>query len=163
MIDLSQETEALARRLAAAQSVAVDTAVRRALEALAQTTDIAPEPRGRSPKAVATRRARMEQLADEIAALPIRDPRSPREIVDDITPAMTKLLEDALAAVRNLPPANQDDVARAMLRLSGMDDEPAVALSANERAAIAASKAAAERGEFASEEQVRATWAKHGL
>ncbi|MBV9750267.1 MAG: hypothetical protein JO157_15785 [Acetobacteraceae bacterium] len=105
----------------------------------------------------------MEQLADEIAALPIRDPRSPREIVDDITPAMTKLLEDALAAVRNLPPANQDDVARAMLRLSGMDDEPAVALSANERAAIAASKAAAERGEFASEEQVRATWAKHGL
>lgn len=36
-------------------------------------------------------------------------------------------------------------------------------LFADERAAIAASKSAAARGEFASDEQVRATWAKHGL
>ncbi len=32
-----------------------------------------------------------------------------------------------------------------------------------EQAAIAASKAAAARGEFATDEQVRAVWAKHGL
>ena len=76
---------------------------------------------------------------------------------------MTKLLEDAFAAVRTLPPTEQDDIARAMLRLAGTGDEPPVALSAEERAAITASKAAAARGEFASDEQVRATWAKHGL
>jgi hypothetical protein len=76
---------------------------------------------------------------------------------------MTKLLDDALAAVRNLPPDDQDEIARAMLRLTGADDGPPVALSTDERSAIAASKAAAARGEFASDDQVRATWAKHGL
>jgi hypothetical protein len=76
---------------------------------------------------------------------------------------MTKLLDDALAAVRGLPPDEQDSIARAVLRLVGQDDEPPAALSAEERAAVAASKAAAARGEFASDEQVRAAWAKHGL
>jgi len=76
---------------------------------------------------------------------------------------MTKLLNDALAAVRNLPSDEQDRIAHAMLRLTGADDEPPVALTADERSAIAASKAAATRGEFASDEQVRNTWAKHGL
>jgi antitoxin VapB len=85
MLDLSQETEALARRLAAAQSVTVDTAVRQALEARSQAAGIAPEPpRDRSPEAVSTRRARMDRLAREIAALPILDPRSPGEIVNDL-------------------------------------------------------------------------------
>jgi hypothetical protein len=37
MIDLSSETEELARRLAAAQHLRVDTAVRQALEACAET------------------------------------------------------------------------------------------------------------------------------
>jgi hypothetical protein len=76
---------------------------------------------------------------------------------------MTKLLDDALKAARNLPPDEQDSIARVVLRLAGMDDEPAIALSTDERAAIAASKAAAARGEFATDDQVRATWAKHGL
>jgi hypothetical protein len=76
---------------------------------------------------------------------------------------MTKLLDDALAAVRNLSPDEQDNIVRAVLRLTGADDEPPVALSTKERAAIAASKSAAARGEFASDEQVRAAWAKHGL
>jgi len=76
---------------------------------------------------------------------------------------MTKLLDDALAAVRNMSPAEQDEIARALLRLTGTDNEPPVALSADERAAIVVSKAAAARGEFASDEQVRAEWAKHGL
>ena len=76
---------------------------------------------------------------------------------------MTKLLDAALAAVRNLPPDEQDNIARAVLRLAGTDDEPPVALSVDERAAIAASKSAAARGEFASDELVRAAWAKHGL
>jgi predicted transcriptional regulator len=76
---------------------------------------------------------------------------------------MTKLLDDALAAARNLPPDDQDNIARVVLRLTGTDDEPPVALSTDERAAISASKAAAARGEFATDEQVRAAWAKHGL
>ncbi len=76
---------------------------------------------------------------------------------------MTKLLDDALEAARNLPPDDQDSIARVVLRLTGVDDEPPVALSTDERAAISASKAAAARGEFATDEQVRAAWAKHGL
>jgi hypothetical protein len=76
---------------------------------------------------------------------------------------MTKLLEQALEAVRGLPPDAQDDIARVLLQLAGNDVAAPVALSTEERAAIAASKAAAKRGEFATDEQVRATWAKHGL
>ena len=75
---------------------------------------------------------------------------------------MTKLLDQALEAVRVLPPDAQDDIARLVLQLARDDAEP-VALSSDERAAILASKAAAARGEFATDEQVRATWAKHGL
>jgi hypothetical protein len=75
---------------------------------------------------------------------------------------MTKLLEQALEAVRVLPPDAQDDIARLVLQLT-RDDAELVALSPDERAAISASKAAAARGEFATDEQVRTTWAKHGL
>lgn len=76
---------------------------------------------------------------------------------------MTKLLDDALEAARSLSPDDQDNIARVVLLLAGMNDEPPLALSPDERAAIAASKAAAARGEFATDDQVRATWAKHGL
>lgn len=76
---------------------------------------------------------------------------------------MTKLLEQALKAVRDLPADVQDDIARIVLELAGNDDAPPVALSSEERAAIARSKAAAGRDEFATDEQVRAVWAKHGL
>ena len=76
---------------------------------------------------------------------------------------MTKLLEDALKAVRRSPPEMQGTIARVVLWLVGTDDEAPVALSADERTAVAASKAAAARGEFATDDQVRATWAKHGL
>jgi hypothetical protein len=75
---------------------------------------------------------------------------------------MTKLLDQALEAARGLPPAAQDDIARVVLLLAGADDEAPVALTPEERAAIAASKAAG-RGEFATDEQVRAVWAKHGV
>jgi hypothetical protein len=76
---------------------------------------------------------------------------------------MTKLLDDALEAARSLPPEMQDTIARVVLRLVETDDEAPVVLSADERAVVAISKAAAARGEFATEDQVRATWAKHGL
>ncbi len=76
---------------------------------------------------------------------------------------MSKLLDQALEAVRGLPPDAQDDIARVVLQLAGSDESTVVALSPEERAAIAASKAAAARGEFATDEQVRSAWAKHGL
>jgi hypothetical protein len=75
---------------------------------------------------------------------------------------MTKLLEEALETVRRLPVESQDEIARAMLALAGSEPEP-VPLSPEEREAIARSKAAAARGEFATEDQVREVWAKHGL
>jgi hypothetical protein len=74
---------------------------------------------------------------------------------------MTELLDQALAAARSLSPDIQDDIARVVLRLAGADDE--LPLTPEEQAAVAASKAAAARGEFATDEQVRAVWAKHGL
>jgi hypothetical protein len=74
---------------------------------------------------------------------------------------MTRLLEQAIAAANNLPSDAQDDIARVILRLAGADDETApVPLSPDERAAIGASKAAAARGKFATDEQVRAVWAR---
>jgi hypothetical protein len=76
---------------------------------------------------------------------------------------VTKLLDQALAAARGLPPDTQDDIARVVLRLIGADDEMPVPLTPEEQAAVAASKAAAGRGEFASDEEVQAVWAKHGL
>jgi hypothetical protein len=76
---------------------------------------------------------------------------------------MTKLLERALKAARSLSPDAQDDIARVVLRLAGTDEEPPVTLSPEERKAIADSQAAAGRGDFATDEQVRAVWGKHGL
>jgi hypothetical protein len=70
----------------------------------------------------------------------------------------------AVATGRSLPAAAQDDLARIVLQLAGADDEaPAVVLATQERAAIAASRSAAAQGDFATDGQVRAVWAKHGL
>jgi antitoxin VapB len=87
MIHLSPETEALARRLADMQSIPVEDAIRQALEARARTAGVILEtnrPRDLSPAAVAARRARIDQVVREIAAMPILDRRSPREIMDDV-------------------------------------------------------------------------------
>ncbi len=80
MINLSQETEALAQRLANAQRLSVEAVIREALEARARVAGVAPEQRPR-------RRLTVEQMlavGSEIAAMPLLDPRSPREIIDDI-------------------------------------------------------------------------------
>jgi hypothetical protein len=76
---------------------------------------------------------------------------------------MTKLLDEALEAVRRLPSRDQDDIARAIMQLAGSGPPAPIVLSPEEREAIARSKAAADRGEFATDEQVGAVWAKHGL
>ena len=75
---------------------------------------------------------------------------------------MTKLLDKAVEAVRKLPASAQDEVAEAIFALTGSSQSVAE-LTADEAEAIARSKAAALRGEFASEDQVRAVWSKYGL
>jgi hypothetical protein len=75
---------------------------------------------------------------------------------------MTRLLEQAIEAVSVLPEDVQDDLARMLLQLAGVD-QPLYELTPEEAADIDASLAEAERGEFATDEEVRAMWAKHGL
>ena len=75
---------------------------------------------------------------------------------------MTALLEQAFRTAGQLPPEMQDDIARMMLAYAG--DEPLVVdLTPDEEAAVLRSRAAAARGEFATDEQMRAIWGKHGL
>ncbi len=75
---------------------------------------------------------------------------------------MTELLEQAVASVRALPPEAQDALARFLLQFAG-NDEPLIQLTAEEEADLEQSLAQAERSEFATDEQIRAIWAKHGL
>jgi hypothetical protein len=76
---------------------------------------------------------------------------------------MTDLLERAVEAARTLSPDVQDEIARLVLQLAGADDQPYVGLSPDERAAVERSKAAAARGEFATDADIRGVWAKHRL
>jgi hypothetical protein len=76
---------------------------------------------------------------------------------------VTGLLDRALKAARRLSPEAQDDIARLVLRLAAADDEPPVVLAPEEQTALDVCKAAAARGEFATEAEIRAVWAKHGL
>ena len=75
---------------------------------------------------------------------------------------MTKLLEQAIETARRLSADEQDEIARAIMLLTGATDLAPVPLTNEEREAIAKSKAAAARGEFATDEEVRAVWAKYG-
>lgn len=75
---------------------------------------------------------------------------------------MTALLDKAVTAARTLPEEAQDDVARVLLQLIG-DDAALADLTEDEEAAVLLSRAAARRGEFATDEEVAAVWAKHGL
>lgn len=56
----------------------------------------------------------------------------------------------------------QDELARVLLQLAG-SDQPLVPLTPEEDAALDQSLAEAERGEFATDAEIRAIWAKHGL
>ena len=87
MIDLSQETEALAKRLAAAQGLSVEDAIRLAVEEKARAAGVLPDPRhprDQSPEAVAARHARTNRFVAALAAMPVLGPRSPQEIMDDL-------------------------------------------------------------------------------
>ena len=73
---------------------------------------------------------------------------------------MTKLVEQAVAAISKLPPDTQDDLARFMLALAG---EAPVALTAEAAEAIAEAEAEIGRGERVAPETIQAFWRAHGL
>ena len=70
---------------------------------------------------------------------------------------MTKLLEQALEAVRQLPPESQDEIARAMLNLAE-DNATAEPIDAAHLSAVLEGFAQAKNGEFASEAEVEAAF-----
>jgi hypothetical protein len=75
---------------------------------------------------------------------------------------MTKLFDQAVDTVRALSADAQDELARLLLQLAGQE-QPAIALTADEAASFKESLDQASRGVRATEEQVQTVWAKHGL
>jgi hypothetical protein len=68
---------------------------------------------------------------------------------------MTKLLEEAISKVRELPEAEQDEAAAFLLLLAARRAEPEH-LDEDTRAAVREGLEQARRGEFASDEQIAA-------
>lgn len=73
---------------------------------------------------------------------------------------MSDLVERAVAVMHSLPPERQEELAHLVLFHAEMS---VVQLTAEEEADMAESLAQADRGEFPSNEEVRAVWAKYGL
>lgn len=87
MLNLSIATERLAQLIAAKTGTTPEIVVHEAVEERARATGIALEQRARrdlTTEAVVAREARMLRCADEIAALPLLDKRSPRQIMDEL-------------------------------------------------------------------------------
>jgi hypothetical protein len=74
---------------------------------------------------------------------------------------MTELLEHAVETLRGLPPSVQDLIAQMVLETVG--EHGLADLSPEDEAAVLRSRAAAERGEFATDAQMDALWAKFDL
>jgi hypothetical protein len=70
---------------------------------------------------------------------------------------MTKLLEQALDAVRRLPPDSQDEIARAMLTLAGHEGEPEPIDPAH-LGDVLESLTQAKRRQFATDDEVEAAF-----
>jgi len=70
---------------------------------------------------------------------------------------MTKLLEKAVEAVRQLPPESQDEIARAMLRLAGGEMEPEEIDPAH-LSDVLEGLAQAKRHQYATEAEVEAAF-----
>lgn len=73
---------------------------------------------------------------------------------------MTKLLDQAIAKVRELPEEDQERAARSLMVFAELAKQGAYALSPEENAAIAESKAQVRRGELATDEEVEAAYSR---
>lgn len=76
---------------------------------------------------------------------------------------ISKRLEQAIEKARALAPDQQDLLATEMLDRAHALARPPSKLTAEERAELEAELAAARRGEFASDKDVAAMYAKYGL
>ena len=74
---------------------------------------------------------------------------------------MTKLLEEAIRRVRELPEAIQDEAAEILLSIAAKRAE-AVHLEDETRKAVREGKAQASRREFVSDEEMTALFKRHG-
>lgn len=75
---------------------------------------------------------------------------------------MTKMLDTAVAKLRQLSPEEQDRVAQFLLHLADTAAGDDYRFTLGERAAIKEALAQIDRGELASEEEVAALWKKCG-
>ena len=76
---------------------------------------------------------------------------------------ISKRLEQAFDAARAMTPDQQDLLAVELLERARSLAMPSTKLTAEERAELEAELAAARRGEYATDEEVAAMFAKHGL
>jgi len=73
---------------------------------------------------------------------------------------MTKLLDQAIAKVREFPEEEQERVAESLMVFAELAKQGVYKLSPKERAALEESKAQMRRGEFATDEEVEAAYAR---
>ena len=78
-------------------------------------------------------------------------------------PPMTRLLERAIARVRELPENDQDALAALVLAIADGSDASAVPLDEAPRRAIHEELAQAERGEFVPDDVVAEADKRHGI
>jgi hypothetical protein len=75
---------------------------------------------------------------------------------------MTDMLEEAIAKIRTLPEADQDEAAAMLLSVASRDDAT-VALDAQTRAAVREGREQARKGEFMSDKNMAAFFQRHGV
>jgi hypothetical protein len=73
---------------------------------------------------------------------------------------MTKLLDEAIAKVRELPEEEQERAAESLMVFAELAKQGIYKLSAKERAAIDASRTQVGRGEVATDAEVEAAYAR---
>jgi predicted transcriptional regulator len=73
---------------------------------------------------------------------------------------MTDMLEEAIAKIRTLPAADQDEAAAMLLSVASRNDTT-VALDAETRAAVREGREQARRGEFVPDEEIDELWKRH--
>jgi predicted transcriptional regulator len=75
---------------------------------------------------------------------------------------MSKLLDEAIRKVRELPEAEQNEAAKMLLSLASRRAGP-IRLDEETRAAVQEGKAQARRGEFVTDEDMAAFFKRHGV
>jgi hypothetical protein len=75
---------------------------------------------------------------------------------------MTKLLEDAIKKVRDLPESDQDEAAEMLLAVAARHAQPAE-LDDETRSAVREGQAQARRGEFVSDEDMATLFKRPGI